>query len=181
MLKSVARFLLPACFVTTLSLFALVPSSHAASKVSATTKSNSASIVGTLKNELLAAINADRAAHHVAALTVNAKQSRCSAQHAAKMAASGSLFHTNLATDVCSSHLLVGQNVGEDGGDTSSALLALHTMMIDEGPCPHAGCPGAEYEAHGHYVNILSHAAHHVGIGIVIQNGTLWLTEDFTN
>jgi uncharacterized protein YkwD len=179
--KRAVRFLLPACIATTLSLFALVPSSHAATVVSAgAAKTHSASLVGTVKRALLVAINADRAAHGAGPLTISVKQSRCSTQHADKMASTDQLFHTNLQTDVCSSRPLVGQNVGMDSGTTASSAITMHQMMMAEGPCPHVGCPGAEFEAHGHYVNILSKTAHHIGIGIAIEGGTMWLTEDFT-
>jgi hypothetical protein len=156
------------------SLFTFVPMTHAAS----TSAHNS--LVST-RTVLLAAINADRTAKGLAPLKLDRKQSTCSLQHTVSMANEDSLFHNNLSTESCSKHTLISQNVGEATGDPSQAALTVLQLMISEGPCPQHGCPGTEYIQHGHYVNLLDPQAHYVGIGLVVQNGTLWLTEDFTS
>jgi uncharacterized protein YkwD len=156
------------------SLFTFVPMTHAAS----TSAHNS--LVST-RSVLLAAINADRTAKGLAPLKLDKKQSACSLQHTVAMASQNSLFHNNLSTEGCSTHTLISQNVGEASGDPSQAAMSVLQLMISEGPCPQKGCPGTEYIQHGHYVNLLNPQAHHVGIGMVVQDGTLWLTEDFTS
>ncbi|HEX6508430.1 MAG TPA: CAP domain-containing protein [Chloroflexota bacterium] len=130
---------------------------------------------------LLAAINRDRAAHGVAPLTLDSRQSRCSRKHSSHMAATGAISHDQFPADVCIPHTYVGENVGEDTDTPSTAVLNLHSLMMKEGPCPQSPCTGANFEAHGHYLNLVNPTYKRVGIGIVAVNGTTWLTEDFAS
>jgi uncharacterized protein YkwD len=172
------RRLAPAVLLTAASLFTVVPLTHAAALNSASTAHTSLASVRTI---LLAAINTDRINHGLTTLKLDKKQSTCSLQHSEQMASQDMLYHNNLTTANCSSHALLAQNVGEATGNPAQAAVTINQLMVNEGPCPQKGCPGAEYEAHGHYVNLLSPTAHHVGIGMVVANGALWLTEDFTS
>jgi hypothetical protein len=52
-------------------------------------------------------------------------------------------------------------------------------MMMNEGPCPHKGCPKGELAAHGHYLNLINPTFTRVGIGLTVQGSSVWLTEDF--
>jgi uncharacterized protein YkwD len=175
--RSVVKGTVSVALLGAASFFTCITATHAATPAASSSAHNS---LLSVRAALLSAINQDRAAHGLRALTIDKKQSTCSVQHSASMAQANSLFHSDLSTDTCSSHFLVGQNVGMASGSPSAAALTVHQIMMNEGPCPQKGCPGNEFEQHGHYVNILNPSAHHVGIGLVVQGGALWLTEDFT-
>lgn len=128
---------------------------------------------------LLVRINKDRAAYHAAPLTLNAKQSACSAHHSAHMAELGYISHDQFPGDVCVSHRAVAENVGVASGAPTAAVLLLDREMMAEGPCPHKGCPNGEFEQHGHYINLINPSYTQIGIGIVRSGGETWLTEDF--
>jgi hypothetical protein len=97
------------------------------------------------------------------------------------MALQGQISHDQFPADVCVPHRYAGENVGFDAQPPSSAVLELHRLMIDEGPCPPTACTGPAYERHGHYLNLVNPVYRHVGIGIVVKHGATWLTEDFTS
>src|SRR5947209_9334241 len=90
---------------------------------------------------LLAAINKDRAQHHVPPLILDARQSACSRKHSLHMQSLGYLSHDQFPSDVCIKYVWAGENVGEAYGSVISGALTLHQMMMNEGPCPHKGCP----------------------------------------
>lgn len=129
---------------------------------------------------LLAAINKDRAKHRAPALTLDVKQSICSRKHSLHMAAIGHLAHDQFPTDICVPHVWAGENIGAAYGDPAQAALMLHRMMMNEGPCPHRSCPGDEFPAHGHYLNLINPRYTRIGIGVVVKDDTVWLTENFT-
>jgi uncharacterized protein YkwD len=114
-------------------------------------------------------------------LTLDTRESTCSAAHSTHMASIGAISHDQFPSDVCVSHMAAGENVGEASGDPVTAAIWLHHSMMAEGPCPHTGCPNGELEQHGHYLNLINPAYRHVGIGIIVKNGVTWLTEDFTD
>jgi hypothetical protein len=97
------------------------------------------------------------------------------------MASLNYLSHDQFPADVCIKHLWSAENVGVEAGDPMTAALGIHQAMMAEGSCPHRGCPNGEFEAHGHYVNLLNPRYLHIGIGLVWKDSTLWLTEDFTD
>jgi len=131
---------------------------------------------------LLAAINEGRAAHGLSALSLDPRQSKCSRAHSMHMALQGQISHDQFPADICVPHTYVAENVGEDPqGSVSVAVLELQRLMMDEGPCATSACSGAQYEQHGHYMNLINPRYKHVGIGIVVRNGATWLTEDFTS
>lgn len=131
---------------------------------------------------LLAAINKGRTAHGLPALALDPQQSKCSRSHSKDMAREGQISHDQFPADICVPHTYAAENVGEaPRGSASAAVLELHRLMMDEGPCETSACTGAAYEQHGHYMNLLNPRYKHVGIGIVVKNGATWLTEDFTS
>jgi uncharacterized protein YkwD len=130
---------------------------------------------------LLAALNAVRSEKGLAALSLDPRQSKCSRLHSKHMALNGQISHDQFPTDVCVPHRFAGENVGFDPGSPPHAVLVLHNLMMQEGPCALAACSGETYEKHGHYMNILNPLYRHVGIGIVAKHGDTWLTEDFTS
>jgi len=132
-------------------------------------------------HHLLTIINRDRLAHHLPPLKLSGRQSRCSLAHSRQMARDDALSHDQFPTDICVPHGWSAENVGYYTAGPKVAIRQLHRMMMSEGPCPHAGCPGDEWFAHDHYVNLMDPAYHRIGIGLVVRDGTTWLTEDFTN
>lgn len=130
---------------------------------------------------LLVAINKDRAKHHAAPLVLDPKQSACSRRHSLHMASLDALSHDQFPADVCIKHTWTAENVGTEDADQMTAAMGMHQAMMDEGPCPHRGCPNGEFEAHGHYVNLINPRYTHVGIGLAWTGTALWLTEDFTD
>lgn len=132
-------------------------------------------------HRLLDAINRDRQLHSLPPLTLSKQQSRCSVAHSRQMARDGALSHDQFPTDICVSHAWSAENVGYYTAGPRVAVQQLHSMMMREGPCPQPGCPGDEWFAHDHYVNLMNPGYHRIGIGLVTQGGTTWLTEDFTN
>lgn len=130
---------------------------------------------------LLKAINAARADHGLSAVTLDSRQSGCSLRHSRHMAARGFISHDQFPADICMSHTDAGENVGEVDGYPPEGTLLLNQEMLAEGPCPDTGCPNGEEEVHGHYMNIVNPIYTRVGIGIFVQDGITWLTEDFAN
>jgi uncharacterized protein YkwD len=96
------------------------------------------------------------------------------------MAKLGYISHDQFPHDVCTAYTRVGENVGVGSGQVGPALQMLEAMMMAEGPCPHRGCPGTEFQMHGHYLNLVDSRYTRIGIGVYVQNGSVWLTEDFT-
>jgi uncharacterized protein YkwD len=138
-------------------------------------------LIKTATQQLLQAINADRARLHVRPLVLDTRQSSCSRRHSKHMALAGGIAHDQFPADICVAHTYAAENVGSDPTtDVLTAVMQLNTMMMDEGPCPDKKCPGTEFEDHGHYMNLVSPNFTHIGIGIVVKNSTVWLTENFT-
>lgn len=129
--------------------------------------------------QLLAVINADRAKLHVPSLVLDSQQSTCSKRHSVHMAVMGTIAHDQFPSDICVAHTIAGENVGYSGGDPLTAVMTLNTSMMNEGPCPDKPCPPSEFHEHGHYMNLVNPAYKHIGIGIVVRDTTVWLTEDF--
>lgn len=139
------------------------------------------STVGAAIKALVKAINADRAMRHVPALSLDKRQSACSLRHSAHMAATGVASHDQFPADICVKYLSAAENVGQGFGDPTSAVLQLHQLMMNEGPCPHNPCTSSQFAAHGHYLNLINKTFKRVGIGIVVKGDSVWLTENFTN
>jgi hypothetical protein len=96
------------------------------------------------------------------------------------MAAQDFISHDDFPSDICTAHVWAGENVGVAPGDPLAGAAELHQMMMAEGPCPDAGCPGGEFEQHGHYLNLVNKRYSRVGIGVYVSGGQVWITEDFT-
>jgi uncharacterized protein YkwD len=130
---------------------------------------------------LLGALNTVRTAKRLPPLSLDRRESKCSRLHSQHMALNGQISHDQFPTDVCVPYRFAAENVGADPGLPPDAVLSLHRLMMNEGPCTPGACTGATFEQHGHYMNILSPLYRHIGIGIVVRHGTTWLTEDFTS
>lgn len=135
----------------------------------------------TAAKALLKAINKSRVKFHVPRLSLDRTQSVCSLHHSVHMAAVGYISHDQFPSDICVSYSYAGENVGmAPGSDPVHDVLVLQRMMMNEGPCPHAGCPNGEFETHGHYLNLTDKRYTHIGIGLIWKGSALWLTESFT-
>lgn len=131
---------------------------------------------------LLAAINHDRALHGLRPLLLNRTQSRCSLQHSVHMAQQGAVSHDQFPADICVAHGFAGENVAQSPDASTAAVLGLHRWMMQEGPCPGGTCrTPAQFQDHGHYVNLMDPSFRHIGIGMYVHDGNVWLTEDFSN
>ncbi len=118
--------------------------------------------VGTDAWQVFKATNASRARSHLADLQLNRAMSQAARRHSLAMSRAGELFHTsdvNVYLDGIDWHAW-GENVGFTPGDVAS----LQQAFMDSPP---------------HRENILNRAFHHVAIGAVRVNGTLWVTVFF--
>ncbi len=135
-----------------------------------------------LVQQLFKQINSDRAARGLSAYVWDDKIAPISHQHSVTMGQSCGLSHQCPGeSDPCQRLSTAGIQwtaCGENEGYTSpypDAWSAVKTNieqgMLNEQP-----------PNDGHRRNLLSTSFHHVGIGIYIDsNGTIWVTEDFTN
>ncbi len=156
------------------------PAPSTAQLLPRTTSSPAASALHASVLSLLASINGDRATLRLAPLTLNRRQSRCSTQHSKHMATLNAISHDEFPADICVNHLMSGENVGVAWGEPGDALPTLNRMMLAEGPCP-GSCSLGTWEQHAHYLNLMNATFHHVGLGVYVQDGQTWLTEDFTS
>lgn len=107
----------------------------------------------------VAAVNAERAAAGLPALSVAGDLVAVARAHSARMADSGNLHHNpNLGSDV-SGWQRVGENVGK-GPDVG----AIHEAFM---------------ASPGHRTNILDGTWTEVGIGVVVRDGRVWVTQVF--
>jgi uncharacterized protein YkwD len=135
----------------------------------------------------LSLLNATRAQFGATPLSLNSTQSAgtttCAGSygHSLAMAQSGQIWHQNASypsasfpTNLCVGYRTAGENVGEGGvfGDPRPMLQQLHASMMAEGT---SNCGSVV----NHACNIVNPAFQQVGIGLVVQNGAVWLTTDF--
>jgi uncharacterized protein YkwD len=103
------------------------------------------------------------------------------------MANSGQIWHTDpsnpngpysFPNDVCFRFGPIGENVGYwNSGDEAQDLRNIHNLMMTGQGEQHD--PQTCQSTVNHACNIVSSAYSSVGIGIVVQGGSTWLTEDF--
>lgn len=136
---------------------------------------------------LVQLLNQDRAQQGIGPLALDPTQSAgtnsCagSAGHSRAMAKSGTIWHQNTGfpqasfpRNICVTHSIAGQNVGEASVPEWAAIQTLNRMMMNE---PHSPSICASQDDHA--CNILNSHFRRVGIGLVESSHTLWLTEDF--
>jgi uncharacterized protein YkwD len=130
-----------------------------------------------IAQSVLVQLNKERKAHHLKALTMNAKLVSSAHKHNLTMARVHTLTHQAPSEPFFAKRILnagfrysyAGENIGENSDATTRGALKLESLMYQEKP-PHDG----------HRRNILSKQFTRVGIDVVIdQHGVLWLTEDF--
>lgn len=111
---------------------------------------------------LLVKVNESRALAGLPALEVHPWAETVAREHAARMAASGEIWHNQDYMSQGRSAMgatFLGENVGVGG-----SIDHLHDMLMESAP---------------HRRNILGSEFTHAGIGITLGGGSLYLTEDF--
>ena len=165
------------------------PTSAASSKT-ATVKprsstSRAAATSGTAEQQVLNRINQARAAAGVGALTMSTPLVASAHAHNLVMADGCGLSHQCDGEDEIGSRIsaqgvdwsAVAENIGE-GGPVDSAEAAQTTMAVQLTDGMLAETPPDD----GHRKNILNPSLHHIGIDVIRDaDGTVWLTQDFTN
>ncbi|GAC1326464.1 MAG: hypothetical protein NVSMB13_11430 [Mycobacteriales bacterium] len=107
----------------------------------------------------MSCINSARAANGVRPLSVSGDLSSVAQSWSARMAAAGTISHNPNLTSQVTNWQIVGENVGM--GPTTSALCTAFMNSPE------------------HRDNILDPSYTQVGVGTVVSNGTIFVTEDF--
>jgi hypothetical protein len=107
----------------------------------------------------VAKINDLRAGKGLSPLQVNANLVAKAREWSAGMAAAGRIWHSTLSDGVTENWKKLGENVGMGG-----SVDGLHRAFVNS---PH------------HYENLVDPAFGHVGIGIVVNGNTIYVTEVF--
>ena len=140
---------------------------------------------GVPADQVLALINQARAQAGLAALSFSSGLDQSASQHNSTMASGCGLSHQcpgepaigDRETAAGVHWTAAGENIGEEGpvSDTTTAIaqaaVALTQDMLNEQP-----------PNDGHRLNILSTSYAHIGIAVLRgSDGTVWLTQDFSN
>lgn len=126
---------------------------------------------------LFSLLNQHRAAAGVPPLVLSTTLSGASRQHSCDMFQRQNMTHTGSdgsspfqrMTAVGISYSTAGENIGMAGGYSLDGGI----NVIDSGMMAEPNSPGT------HRWNILNAAYKQVGLGVIYQNGQVWLTEDF--
>lgn len=115
------------------------------------------------ETEFVSEINAARAGRGLAALRIADDLVAVARRHSERMAEDGRLFHnTSLAREVAGWQSLA-ENVGTTAASDSS-VAEMHGWFM---------------ESDGHRANILNPDIDQIGVGVVVRDGTMWVTEVF--
>jgi cysteine-rich secretory family protein len=107
-----------------------------------------------------ASANAARAQEGIPAFDTKGELVDLARRHSGEMAASGTIFHNqSLGSDVPGKWTLVGENVGQGG-----TCESIHRAFMN---------------SPGHRKNIMEPRYNYVGMGVVLSNGTVFITEVF--
>lgn len=119
----------------------------------------SASALSSSESQFVGKINAERTARGTKALTVKSDLVSVARRHSARMAAKGSIWHNPNLGDEVDGWTLLGENVG-----MGPSVESLHKAFMD---------------SPGHRANILESDYNQVGVGIVVEDGTIYVTQVF--
>lgn len=111
------------------------------------------------EDQLFDLINAERAAEGLPALKEHSDLTAGAEYQAEAVAAAGELFHNPDLGDVTDGWELIGENVGYGG-----SVSIVHDALM---------------ASPGHRANILNANYTHVGVGVVVEDGTVWVAEVF--
>lgn len=149
---------------------ALTPPASAAPLTATTAKRFAAS--------MLTLLNAERRAHRLRALTMNAKLIKSAHGHNLAMARANELSHqlpgerffANRITRAGYHWRSAGENIGWNSRETSSGLNQLERLMYNE-----------KAPNNGHRLNILNRSFRQVGIDVYFdaRHHKMWFTQDF--
>jgi uncharacterized protein YkwD len=130
---------------------------------------------------VLGTLDAERHAHGLASLRMDAELISSAHQHDLTMAAQNEMSHQLPGEAVFSTRISdagydwssAGENIGWNSVMTTAGARQLEYDMYDEGPPPAGQI--------NHYANIVNHSYQDVGIDVWYDNvhHKLWLTEDF--
>jgi hypothetical protein len=105
-------------------------------------------------------INAERTSRGLSALTVRSDLVAVARRHSARMAAKGTIWHNpSLGEEVGGNWTTLGENVG-----MGPSVESLHKAFMN---------------SEGHRENILYPSFNEIGVGIVVDDGTIYVTEVF--
>ena len=107
----------------------------------------------------VAKINELRAGKGLAPLQVNANLTEKARAWSAGMAAAGKIWHSTLSDGITENWKKLGENVGMGG-----SVDGLHRAFVN---------------SPGHYANLVEPAFSHVGIGIVMNGNTIYVSQVF--
>lgn len=138
------------------AMFAVVLATWASPAASASTIATSPS---DLETQVIDAVNGSRASEDLAPLTWTDDLTIVARDHAIAMAADRHLHHNPALGDDVDGWIKVGENVGR-----SPSVEAVHAAFLD---------------SPSHAANILDPTFTEIGIGVHVQDGTLWVTQIF--
>lgn len=119
----------------------------------------SASALSSSESQFVSKINAERTSRGKKALTVKSDLVSVARRHSARMAAKGSIWHNPNLGDEVDGWTLLGENVGK-----GPSVDSLHRAFMD---------------SPGHRANILESDFNQAGVGVVVEDGTIYVTEVF--
>jgi uncharacterized protein YkwD len=112
-----------------------------------------------MESQFVSQINSARASAGLPALSTSGDLTSVARSWSATMADEGKLYHRPGLGSAVSNWQLVGENVGQ-----GPSVSALHSAFM--------GSPG-------HKANILNDRYTQVGVGVVVKDGTIWVTQVF--
>jgi cysteine-rich secretory family protein len=112
---------------------------------------------GSEESQFISKHNATRSSRGISTMSVRSDLTSVARRHSARMAAKGTIWHNpNLANEVSGNWTMLGENVGM-GPDVND----LYQAFMDSAPHRH---------------NILERAYNQFGVGVVIADGTIYVT-----
>ncbi len=121
-----------------------------------------ASIDGGAESQFVALVNQLRSSQGLGQLAVDGELTGIARDWAGTMASQGSIFHrSNLASGVTSEWTKLGENVGMGPSDAVSEIF------------------DAFVESPSHYANLVDPSFSRIGIGVYVQDGTLYTAHEF--
>ena len=149
------------------------------------TSSGSSSSQASPADQVLAVINQARAGQGLAPLTYSAGLNKSASAHTSVMASGCGLSHQcpgeaalgDRETAAGVSWSSAGENIGDGGpvSDTNAAIASMAVGLTN-------GMLAEQPPDDGHRRNILSTDFHHIGISVFRDsNGTVWMTQDFSD
>jgi uncharacterized protein YkwD len=119
----------------------------------------SASAASSSEDQLVDLINAERSSRGLNPLNDHSDLTAAAEDQAEAIAAAGYLFHNQDLGSITSGWEMMGENVGYGG-----SVASVHDALMN---------------SPGHRANILNPGYTHVGVGVVVSGGSVWVAEVF--